>query len=217
MAVNNHVVVLWVMAQSSLVRFRKKMLTPSSEQTWRSMFIWRFHYFWAATWPTTYQSTRCHKPKDHKTNLNVLRVRNHPVYCIQSCQWTYSHGNNTWHYTKRGQGQRRRYRESLRTGRSGDRIPVGGKARFSAPVQTGPVVHPDSGTGVKGLSPRVKGPGRGVNHPPLSTAEVKEEVELYFYSPSEPSWPVLGWALGRLHTHRQNRSRVRLHRRMQCK
>jgi hypothetical protein len=30
----------------------------------------------------------------------------------------------------------------------------------------------------------VKRPGRGVDHPPLSSAEVKERVELYLYSPS---------------------------------
>jgi hypothetical protein len=28
-----------------------------------------------------------------------------------------------------------------------------------------------------------------------SSAEAKERVELYFYSPSGPSWPVLGWTL----------------------
>ena len=33
---------------------------------------------------------------------------------------------------------------------------------------------------------------RGVNHPPTSSAEVKERVQLYFYSPYGPSWPVLG-------------------------
>jgi hypothetical protein len=38
---------------------------------------------------------------------------------------------------------------------------------------------------------RVKRPRRGVNHPPPSTAEVKERVELCLYFPSEPSWPVL--------------------------
>ena len=36
------------------------------------------------------------------------------------------------------------YSDWLRAGRSGDRIPVG--ARFSAPVQTGPGVHPASCT-----------------------------------------------------------------------
>jgi len=29
--------------------------------------------------------------------------------------------------------------------------------------------------------------GRGVNHPPPSSADVKERVELYIYSPSGPS------------------------------
>jgi hypothetical protein len=32
----------------------------------------------------------------------------------------------------------------------------------------------------------VKRPGRGVDHPPLYSAEVKERVELYFYSPYGP-------------------------------
>jgi hypothetical protein len=31
--------------------------------------------------------------------------------------------------------------------------------------------------------------------PPPSSAEVKERVELYLYSPSGPSWPVLGRTL----------------------
>ena len=31
--------------------------------------------------------------------------------------------------------------------------------------------------------PGVKWPGRGVNYPPQSSAEVKEEVELYLYTP----------------------------------
>ena len=39
----------------------------------------------------------------------------------------------------------------------------------------------------------VKRPGRGVDHPPQSSAEVKGRVELYLYSTSGPSWPVLGW------------------------
>jgi len=36
----------------------------------------------------------------------------------------------------------------------------------------------------------IKRPGRGVYHPP-SSAVVKETVDLYLYSPSGPSWPVL--------------------------
>jgi hypothetical protein len=41
----------------------------------------------------------------------------------------------------------------------------------------------------------VRKPGRGVNHPPPSSTEVKERVELYLYSPSGSSWPVLGRTL----------------------
>ena len=37
--------------------------------------------------------------------------------------------------------------------------------------------------------------GRGVDHPPPSSAKVKERVELYLSSTSEPSWPVLGLTL----------------------
>jgi hypothetical protein len=64
--------------------------------------------------------------------------------------------------------------------------------RFSAPVQTGPGAYPASCTMGYGSFPGVKRPGRGVDHPPPSSAEVKEIVELYLYSPSGPSWPVLG-------------------------
>jgi hypothetical protein len=48
---------------------------------------------------------------------------------------------------------------------------------------------------IRGLSRGVKRPGRGVNHPPTSSAEVIEREELYLYSPSGPSWPVIGWTL----------------------
>jgi hypothetical protein len=37
--------------------------------------------------------------------------------------------------------------------------------------------------------------GRDVNHPPPSSAEVKERVELYLYSTSGRSWPVQGRTL----------------------
>jgi hypothetical protein len=70
---------------------------------------------------------------------------------------------------------------SLRTGRSGDQIPVW--ARFSAPVQTGPEAHPASYTMGTGSLPGVKRPRRGVDHPPASSAEVKKTVQLYLYSP----------------------------------
>jgi len=34
--------------------------------------------------------------------------------------------------------------------------------------------------------------GQGMDHPPPSSAEVKERVELYLYSPSGSLWPVIG-------------------------
>jgi hypothetical protein len=43
--------------------------------------------------------------------------------------------------------------------------------------------------------PGVKQLGHGVDHPPPFSAEVKERVELYLYSPSGPSWPALGLTL----------------------
>ena len=64
-------------------------------------------------------------------------------------------------------------------------------ARFSEPVQTGSGAHPASYTMSTGSFPGVKRPRRGVDHPPPYSAEVKVKVELYLYSKSETSWPVL--------------------------
>jgi hypothetical protein len=65
-------------------------------------------------------------------------------------------------------------------------------ARFSSNIQTGPGAHLASCTMSTASFPRVKRPGRGVGHPPPSSADVTERVELYLYSPSGPSWPDLG-------------------------
>ena len=64
-------------------------------------------------------------------------------------------------------------------------------ARRLAPVQTGPGVHPASYTVGTRSFPGVKRPGRGADHPPLSSAEVEGRVEVYIYSTSVPSWPVV--------------------------
>jgi hypothetical protein len=50
--------------------------------------------------------------------------------------------------------------------------------RFSAPVQTGSGAHPSSYTIGNGSFPGVKGPERDVDHPPPSSVQVKERVEL---------------------------------------
>ena len=49
---------------------------------------------------------------------------------------------------------------------------------LSAPVHTGPGAHPAFYTMCTTSFPGVKQPGRGVNHPPPSSAEFKERVEL---------------------------------------
>jgi hypothetical protein len=54
----------------------------------------------------------------------------------------------------------------------------------------GPTQHPIKR--VMGLFSEVQGPGCGAHHPPPSSAEVKERVELYIYLPSGPSRPILG-------------------------
>jgi len=82
-----------------------------------------------------------------------------------------------------------RIAQSLRAERSEDPIPVEGK--FSALVQTGPGAHAAFYTMGTESSLGIEWPGRGADHPPLSSAQVKERVELYLYFPSGPSWPVL--------------------------
>jgi hypothetical protein len=51
-------------------------------------------------------------------------------------------------------GQSSLYRDSLGVGRSGDRFPV--EARFSTPVQAGPISHPASCTTGIGSFPGLK-------------------------------------------------------------
>jgi hypothetical protein len=80
---------------------------------------------------------------------------------------------------------------ATRYGLDGPRIESRWRARFSAPVQTGCGARPASYTMGTGLFLGVKRPGCGVDHP-TSRAEGRERLELYIYSPTGPSWPVLG-------------------------
>jgi len=62
-------------------------------------------------------------------------------------------------------------------------------------------IHPDQAWGPHSLPynkhqvffPQIQHPGHGINHPPPSSTEVKERVQLHLYSPSRSSWPVLVW------------------------
>ena len=93
-----------------------------------------------------------------------------------------------------GPRYRSRYSDSLRAGRSGDRIPMGGgeilRTRPYWPwgppslLYNGYRVFPGG---------KAAGAWRWLSTP--SNAEVREGEDLYLYSPSGPSWPVLGWTL----------------------
>ena len=63
--------------------------------------------------------------------------------------------------------------------------PGGGEIFRTGP--TGPGAHPSSYTTGTVSFPGVKWSERGFDHPPSSSAQVKERVELYLYSPSVPS------------------------------
>jgi hypothetical protein len=86
------------------------------------------------------------------------------------------------------------YTDSLRAGRIGNQISLG--FRFSTPVQTGPWSPPSllySGHRVSFLGVKAAEAWRSL--PTLSSAEVKERVEVHPYAPSGFSWPVLGGTL----------------------
>ena len=86
-----------------------------------------------------------------------------------------------------------RYSNSLRIGRSGDRIPI--KARFFAPVQTGPWGPHSLLCSYCQVFQAVKRPGRDVDHSYPSYANVKGRVKVYLSSLSRPSWPVTRWVV----------------------
>jgi len=82
------------------------------------------------------------------------------------------------------------YSDSLWAGQSRAGILVG--VRFSTSIHTGSGAHPASYTMGTGSFLGVKWPQRGIDHPPPSNATVKERVELYICSLTDPLWPVLG-------------------------
>ena len=81
---------------------------------------------------------------------------------------------------------------ATRYGLDGSGIESRWGARFSVPVQTGPGAYPASYTMGTESFPWVKRPGRGADHPPPSKCRGQERARLYLYSPSGPSWPVMG-------------------------
>jgi len=66
-------------------------------------------------------------------------------------------------------------------------------ARFSVHIKTDPGAHQPTRTLCSGSFLGFK--CRRFKHPPSSSAEVKERVELHLYSPFGSSYPVQGWTV----------------------
>jgi len=99
-----------------------------------------------------------------------------------------------WYCQWCGSGWPSQYSYSLRTGRPGDRIPVGGETRRTRPERPYDPLRLLY-YWYRFPFPDVKLPGRDVQPSTPCSAEIKTRVELYLCSPSGPSWPVLGWTL----------------------
>ena len=64
---------------------------------------------------------------------------------------------------------------------------------FPGQYRRGPEAQPASSTMTNEVSfPEIQQPGRGDGHPPPSSADIKDPVELYLYSPSQPAWTDAG-------------------------
>jgi hypothetical protein len=117
---------------------------------------------------------------------NEIKSRRHCLLPI-SCRFKFSSA----YILTSGPGWRSQYCDSIQAGWSGNRILVG--AGFSAPVQSGPGAHPASFTMGTGSLSWGKVARAWLTPPSPFCTKVKEKVELYLYSRSGPSWPVLGW------------------------
>jgi hypothetical protein len=96
-------------------------------------------------------------------NISLYMPQNRSEDCTADKHFL-PHGEFKW------AGQISQYSDSSRAGRSGDRIPV--KARFYAPVQTGPGARPASRKIVPGLFSPSKAAGAWCCPPTVSSADV---------------------------------------------
>jgi hypothetical protein len=104
-----------------------------------------------------------------------------PLQCVTVC-----HHISTGLYLRKRMGRYSLVGIASRYGPDGPEIESQWERDFPSGVQAA------SYTMSTGSLPGAKRPGCGVDHPPSSSAEVKEKVELYIYSLSVPSYPVIG-------------------------
>jgi hypothetical protein len=90
-------------------------------------------------------------------------------------------------------GWRSRYSDSLRAGRSGDRIPVGRDFPHLSRPAPGPTQPPVQW--IPRLSRGQRRPVRDADHAPSSSAEVKKELSYTSTRPMSPPGPVTGFPL----------------------
>jgi hypothetical protein len=107
------------------------------------------------------------------------------VFVVRTVLW-----NVKWHEGRKDLNSTKMDQRGKTLERQKKKIPVGGeifRSRSDRPWDPPSLLY----NGYRVSFPEVKRPGRGGDHPPSSSARVKERVELYLYSPSGPSWPVL--------------------------
>ena len=138
---------------------------------------------------TMFENPRVAQPNLLPWIKRFIHVQKGPII------WLQPKPNKFSIHSQNGPWQHIRYSNSLHARWSKVQIPVG--MRFSAHFQTSPVAHKASYSGSFLGVMRMRG---GINHLPPPSTKVKERIQLYIYSPSGLSWPVLGWSLLFLHT-----------------
>jgi hypothetical protein len=151
--------------------------------SWSSWIIWpsKGLIIIVDTWDSLYHSSE--SPKTVQRSLTCFTGICHELVNIVRYKEKFCCLERIWPSVLRVQAARHIHQEThfdillWRAGRSGGRLPL--RARFSTPVQIGPAAQPASYVMGTRLFPGLQRPGRDVDHPPPSSIEVKETVELY--------------------------------------
>ena len=117
----------------------------------------------------------CRSPSD------VLTPRENLLLCLQGTRRFLAFNSSNKHYTPCTTWDGIAFSVCITSCYGLDGPGIESRWRFSAPIQTGPGSHPASKTMGTGSFPGVKRPGRGVDHPPPSSTEVKGRLKQYIY------------------------------------